>query len=173
MWLSNSGTTANRTSRSPRSWWVCRWILRTWVRIWGKNDGLKSIRKWRKNGRNPRFSLKNAGKSSPGRVYASISLGSTNKKGTFVYQKFLFCLSKPQAWHIITTQSCISSRAASRPCISSRASVHLPAAWWYTMLRSDDIPQQVADDIHAFGVIGMRETENLLIILLKYVIIHL
>ena len=25
----------------------------------------------------------------------------TNKKGTFVYQKFLFCLSKPQAWHII------------------------------------------------------------------------
>jgi len=29
------------------------------------------------------------------------------------------------------------------------------------------------DDIHAFGVIEMRETENLLIILLKYVIIHL
>ena len=27
----------------------------------------------------------------------------TNKKGTFVYQKFLFYLSKPQAWHIITT----------------------------------------------------------------------
>ena len=24
------------------------------------------------------------------------------------------------------------------------------------MLRIDDIPQQVADDIHAFGVIGMR-----------------
>ena len=23
----------------------------------------------------------------------------TNKKGTFVYQKFLFCLSKPQAWY--------------------------------------------------------------------------
>ena len=30
------------------------------------------------------------------------------------------------------------------------------------MLRIDDIPQQVADDIHAFGVIGMRECEKLL-----------
>ena len=47
----------------------------------------------------------------------------------------------------------ISSRSASRPCISSRFSVHFPATWWYTMLRIDDIPQQVADDIHAFGVI--------------------
>ena len=27
---------------------------------------------------------------------------ASNKKGTFVYQKFLFCLSKPQAWHIIS-----------------------------------------------------------------------
>ena len=26
----------------------------------------------------------------------------TNKKRTFVYQKFSFCLSKPQAWHIIS-----------------------------------------------------------------------
>ena len=44
----------------------------------------------------------------------SVCLGSNpssaaNKKRTFVYQKFSFCLSKPQAWHIITTQSCISS----------------------------------------------------------------
>ena len=30
---------------------------------------------------------------------------SANKKGTFVYQKFLFCLSKPQAWYIITARS--------------------------------------------------------------------
>ena len=27
---------------------------------------------------------------------------SANKKRTFVYQKFSFCLSKPQAWHIIS-----------------------------------------------------------------------
>ena len=27
----------------------------------------------------------------------------TNKKGTFVYQKFLFLLSKPQAWYGINT----------------------------------------------------------------------
>ena len=81
---------------------------------------------------------------------------------------------------------CISSRAASRPCISSRASVHLPAAWWYTrkkrdilsllcgwytMLRIDDIPQQVADDIHAFGVIGMRDCGKLLNYFAKYDII--
>ena len=31
----------------------------------------------------------------------------TNKKGTFVYQKFLFCLSKPQAWHIIAARSVV------------------------------------------------------------------
>ena len=30
------------------------------------------------------------------------------------------------------------------------------------MLRIDDIPQRVADDIHAFGVIGMRIILNLL-----------
>ena len=33
----------------------------------------------------------------------------TKKEVTFVYQKLLLFLSKPQAWHIITTQSCISS----------------------------------------------------------------
>ena len=32
---------------------------------------------------------------------------SANKKGTFVYQKFLFCLSKPQAWHIIAAQHAV------------------------------------------------------------------
>ena len=39
------------------------------------------------------------------------------------------------------------------------------------MLRIDDIPQQVADDIHAFGVIGMRGCEKLLNYLAKYDII--
>ena len=33
----------------------------------------------------------------------------------------------------------ISSRAARRPCISSRTSVYLPADWWYAMLCIDDI----------------------------------
>ena len=37
--------------------------------------------------------------------------------------------------------------------------------------RIDDIPQQVADDIHAFGVIGMRGCEKLLNYLAKYDII--
>ena len=39
-------------------------------------------------------------------------------------------------------------------------------------LRIDDMPQRVADDIHAFGVIGMREYENLLNYLSKYDIIQ-
>ena len=34
------------------------------------------------------------------------------------------------------------------------------------------LPQQVADDIHAFGVIGMREHENLLNCFIKYDIMH-
>ena len=29
------------------------------------------------------------------------------KEVTFVYQKFLFCLSKPQAWHIIAARSTV------------------------------------------------------------------
>ena len=40
-------------------------------------------------------------------VMGSIPTISTNKKGTFVYQKFLFCLSKPQAWHIIAARSAV------------------------------------------------------------------
>jgi len=40
------------------------------------------------------------------------------------------------------------------------------------MLRIDDIPQLVADDIHAFGVIGMRECEKLLNCFTKYDIMH-
>ncbi len=39
----------------------------------------------------------------------------TNKKGTFVYQKFLFCLSKPQAWYIIAVRR-ISSRVSVYSC---------------------------------------------------------
>ena len=41
------------------------------------------------------------------------------------------------------------------------------------MLRIDDIPQQVADDIHAFGVIGTRDCEKILNHLVKYGIIDL
>ena len=80
----------------------------------------------------------------------------STKSSFFVYPSRRLGISSPrEAWWI-------SSRAASRPCISSRASVYPPAAWWYPALRADDIPQQVADDIHAFGVIGMRESNNLL-----------
>ena len=37
----------------------------------------------------------------------SSPVSGTNKKGTFVHQKFLFCLSKPQAWHIIAARSAV------------------------------------------------------------------
>jgi hypothetical protein len=38
---------------------------------------------------------------------------------------FGFCLSKPQAWHIIAARSAVYIiKGAWRPCISSRASVY-------------------------------------------------
>jgi hypothetical protein len=40
------------------------------------------------------------------------------------------------------------------------------------MLRIDDIPQQVADDIHAFGVIEMRDGGKLLTSFAQYDIIY-
>ena len=40
------------------------------------------------------------------------------------------------------------------------------------MIRIDDIPQQVADDIHAFGVIGMRDCGKFLNYFAKYDIIN-
>jgi hypothetical protein len=56
---------------------------------------------------------------------ASIKVRTANKKRTFGRQKFSFCLSKPQAWHIITARSAVHIiKGALRPCISSRASVH-------------------------------------------------
>ena len=42
------------------------------------------------------------------RFEGSNPLLSAKKEVTFVYQKLLLFLSKPQAWYIITTQSCIS-----------------------------------------------------------------
>jgi hypothetical protein len=70
-----------------------------------------------------------------------------NKKRTFVYQKFSFCLSKPQAWHIITARRAVY--------IIQKADFGL--LFWYLItrqraffLRLDDIPQQVADDMQNF-----------------------
>ena len=76
-----------------------------------------------------------------------------NKKGTFVYQKFLFCLSKPQAWHII---ECITRLRRDIHSYITKggntafASHHAPAC---IFLRADDIPQQVADDIQGYALI--------------------
>jgi len=43
-------------------------------------------------------------------AFGAESCQARQQKQNFVYrQMFCFCLSKPQAWHIITTQSWISS----------------------------------------------------------------
>ena len=55
----------------------------------------------------------------------------TNKKRTFVCQKFSFCLSKPQAWYIITAQ-----RAVHIISPFGAVSHHAPAC---ISLRLDDI----------------------------------
>ena len=70
-------------------------------------------------------------------------------------------LSKPQAWYIITTQSWISSAPAGLYLITRQRvfscglMIYNASHWWYA------IPCGI-DDIHAFGVIGMRRCEMLL-----------
>ena len=89
------------------------------------------------------------------RSYGSNPAPATNKNRTFVYrQMFCFCLSKPQAWYIITARSAAYIISPFGAVSHHALACILPAAWWYTMLRIDDIPQQVADDMHAFGVIA-------------------
>ena len=73
---------------------------------------------------------------------------SANKNRTFVYQKFYFCLSKPQAWYIIAAQ-----RAVYIISPLGAVSHHAPAC---IFLRLDDIPQQVADDIQGYALIYSR-----------------
>ena len=48
-------------------------------------------------------------------VVGSSPSAPANKKGTFVYQKFLFCLSKPQAWHIIAAQRAVHIIKGGKP----------------------------------------------------------
>ena len=61
------------------------------------------------------------------RVTGSSPVVSTKKEVTFVYQKLLLFLSKPQAWYIITARSAVHIISPAG-CISSRFSVYLPAA---------------------------------------------
>ena len=78
-----------------------------------------------------------------------------NKKGTFVYQKFLFRLSKPQAWHIIAAQHAahiISPFGAVSHHALACIYLRLDDIQHFVLMICnsygiDDIPQQVADDI--------------------------
>ena len=74
----------------------------------------------------------------------AIPFEATKKEVTFVYQKLLLFLSKPQAWHIITAQSAVH-------IISPFVAVYHHASACIS-LRLDDIPQQVADDIQCFAL---------------------
>jgi len=64
------------------------------------------------------------------------------KEVTFVYQKLLLFLSKPQAWYIITERSAVYI-ISPYGAVSHHASACIS-------LRLDDIPQQVADDMQNF-----------------------
>ena len=68
----------------------------------------------------------------------------TNKKGTFVYQKFLFCLSKPQAWHIITARSAVHI-ISPYGAVSHHASACIS-------LRLDDIQHNVLMICNSYGI---------------------
>ena len=46
--------------------------------------------------------------------------------------------------------ACISSAHLELYIITAKPCIIPPAAWWDATLRVDDIPQQVADDIHGF-----------------------
>ena len=70
---------------------------------------------------------------------------SAKKEVTFVYQKLLLFLSKPQAWYIITARSAVH-------IISPFGAVYHHASACIS-LRLDDIPQQVADDIQCFALV--------------------
>ena len=64
---------------------------------------------------------------SPKPLVLGSSPSAPAKKSAFFRMRIF--LSKPQAWHIIAARSVVYIiKGALRPCISSRASVHLPAA---------------------------------------------
>ena len=96
--------------------------------------------------------------------------GRAKKEVTFVYQKLLLFLSKPQAWHIIAAQRAVYIIS---PC--GAGSHHAPAC---ICLRLDDIQHFVLvicnslgiDDIQGFALICLHKSD---IILSKGVVICL
>jgi len=60
---------------------------------------------------------------------------------------FFFCLSKPQAWHIIAAQRAVHIIKGGEPPLYLISPFGAGSS-----LRLDDIPQQVADDIQCFAL---------------------
>ena len=69
----------------------------------------------------------------------SIPLASTKKEVTFVYQKLLLFLSKPQAWYIIAAQSAVHIISPFGAVSHHASACIFPAAWWDATLRVDDM----------------------------------
>ena len=94
-------------------------------------------------------------------VQVHVNASSCRFKSCYLHQKRSnFCLPKVTSFFIQAAGLAYHHRAKRgayhQPlwgCISSRVSVHPPAAWWDATLRVDDIPQLVADDIQGFALI--------------------
>ena len=86
-----------------------------------------------------------------------IRVTSPAPKKNFCFQKFFFCIQAaglayhpvPQEGYIISPFGAVSHHAPA--CmIACGLMIYDALHRWYTMLRIDDIPQQVADDIQWF-----------------------
>ena len=108
-------------------------------------------------------------------VRGSNPLCSTNKKGTLVYQKFLFCLSKPQAWYIIAARSAVHIINGGSPplylitrqrastcglmiCNASHWWYTATSCGWYTRLRRDWDGQceKLLNFLEKYGIIHLK-----------------
>ena len=70
------------------------------------------------------------------RRVGSSPISRTKKEVTFVYQKLLLFLSKPQAWHIITRQRVYHRRrriSSAEGCITCGLMRCNTACWWYAI----------------------------------------
>ena len=78
------------------------------------------------------------------RRVGSSPISRTNKEHTFVYQKCVLCLSKPQAWYIIRRQAVYRQRR-----LAAFVSHHAVGVY-KNFLRLDDIQPLRADDMQHF-----------------------
>ena len=95
-------------------------------------------------------------------VQGSSPWGCTKKKDRF---RTVFFLSNPKDWHGITTQSCMALPQAygtTRQRVSTFGWMPYITLWWFHPdLRSDSIPQQVADSIQGCALTYLRKCDTI------------